>query len=316
MCNSPNCSHDNLDDDLGDIFGGPVNDTADAFAFATSALSHVTHDRAPAKKAPQTFEEKCPSCNGSGRFYSYSGRLVGSCFKCKGSGKLVFRTSPETRAKAADARMAKADRERIELQARKAQWAVDNLDAYTWMCNKAGSFEFAQSMLESFHKYGSLTEKQLAAVLRCVARDIERAEARKVEAAERVANAPVCDVSAIATAFAHAKAKGIKRPKLRLAGYKFSEAPATGRNAGALYVVRVSDDQYMGKVQDGKFSRVRECSVTEEAEIVAVSSDPHNAAIAYGRRTGNCCVCGRELTNHDSIEAGIGPICAEKFGWV
>ena len=316
MCDSPNCLHDDLNDDLDNIFGGPVNDVADASAFAMSALSNATHDRAPAKKAAQTFEEKCPSCKGSGRFYSYTGRLVGSCFKCKGSGKLVFRTSPETRAKAAESRNAKADRERIELQARKDAWVCDNADAFAWMRAKAESFEFAQSMLDAFNCYGSLTEKQLAAVLRCVARDIERAEARKVEAAERAANAPVCDVSAITTTFAHAKAKGIKRPKMRLAGYKFSEAPATGRNAGALYVVRVSDDQYMGKVQDGKFSRVRECSVAEEAEIVAVSSDPHNAAIAYGRRTGECCICGRELTSHASIEAGIGPICAEKFGWM
>ena len=315
MCNSSNCSHDNLDDGLDDLFGGPVNDVADAAAFAMSALRNTTHDAKAKVKAVETFDEKCPSCNGSGRFYGYSGRLVGNCFKCKGKGTIAFRTSPEARAKAAESRNAKAERERLELQERKDAWIRDNADAFAWMRAKAESFEFAQAMLDAFNRYGSLTEKQLAAVLRCVARDIERAEARKVEAAERAANAPVCDVSAIATAFAHAKAKGIKRPKMRLAGYKFSEAPATGRNAGALYVVRVSDDQYMGKVQDGKFSRVRECSVAEEAEIVAVSSDPHNAAIAYGRRTGECCICGRELTNHVSIEAGIGPICAEKFGW-
>lgn len=33
----------------------------------------------------------------------------------------------------------------------------------------------------------------------------------------------------------------------------------------------------------------------------------------FGRRTGTCCVCGRTLTNQDSIEAGIGPICSSKF---
>lgn len=31
--------------------------------------------------------------------------------------------------------------------------------------------------------------------------------------------------------------------------------------------------------------------------------------------TGVCCICGRELTNHASIDAGIGPICADKYGW-
>jgi len=33
----------------------------------------------------------------------------------------------------------------------------------------------------------------------------------------------------------------------------------------------------------------------------------------YGKVTGTCCNCGRLLTNEDSIEAGIGPICASKF---
>jgi hypothetical protein len=36
-------------------------------------------------------------------------------------------------------------------------------------------------------------------------------------------------------------------------------------------------------------------------------------AKAYGKETHRCCVCGIELTNPDSIEAGIGPICAGKF---
>lgn len=36
-------------------------------------------------------------------------------------------------------------------------------------------------------------------------------------------------------------------------------------------------------------------------------------AAEFGKLYGFCCVCGRTLTNEDSIEAGIGPICAERF---
>lgn len=36
-------------------------------------------------------------------------------------------------------------------------------------------------------------------------------------------------------------------------------------------------------------------------------------AKAYGRLYGTCIRCGRTLTDEDSIAAGIGPICAEKF---
>lgn len=34
----------------------------------------------------------------------------------------------------------------------------------------------------------------------------------------------------------------------------------------------------------------------------------------WGRKTGICCVCSRQLTNPDSISAGIGPICAGRWG--
>jgi hypothetical protein len=40
---------------------------------------------------------------------------------------------------------------------------------------------------------------------------------------------------------------------------------------------------------------------------------PKEAAIRYGHELGQCAVCGRELTNEDSREAGIGPICAQNF---
>ncbi len=35
-------------------------------------------------------------------------------------------------------------------------------------------------------------------------------------------------------------------------------------------------------------------------------------AAQFGHLYGRCCICGRTLTNEDSIDAGIGPICAGK----
>lgn len=35
----------------------------------------------------------------------------------------------------------------------------------------------------------------------------------------------------------------------------------------------------------------------------------------FGALYGTCCVCGRTLTREESIEAGIGPICASKGEW-
>lgn len=36
-------------------------------------------------------------------------------------------------------------------------------------------------------------------------------------------------------------------------------------------------------------------------------------AAAYGHQTGRCMICGRELTNEESIKIGIGPICLKGF---
>lgn len=38
-------------------------------------------------------------------------------------------------------------------------------------------------------------------------------------------------------------------------------------------------------------------------------------AIAYGKKFGRCAVCNRELTDEESIERGIGPVCADRMGW-
>lgn len=35
----------------------------------------------------------------------------------------------------------------------------------------------------------------------------------------------------------------------------------------------------------------------------------------YGKLYGVCAICGRTLTNEESIERGIGPVCAERMGW-
>lgn len=36
-------------------------------------------------------------------------------------------------------------------------------------------------------------------------------------------------------------------------------------------------------------------------------------AAAWGRKTGSCCACGAVLVKEESIAAGIGPVCAERF---
>lgn len=308
MCDSCNDPFHGLDDDLDyapkAIAPVPANAT-----LADAPIRYTHESRAAA--AGHRYTEKCEACRGSGTWRSHSGMTVGQCFKCKGKGTLTFKTSPEARAAARNANERKAAQKAESLRANAVLWKEANAADWAWIEAKRGSFDFAAAMSEALTSYGTLTEKQQATVTRLRLRD----EERKVEAVARAANAPVVSVAKIEEAFDHARGKGIKSPKLRLAGYKFSCAPAHGANAGALYVVRVEDDQYLGKIKDGRFNQVRECTPADAEAIIRVCSDPHAEAIAYGKRTGNCCVCGRELTNHASIDLGIGPICAEKFGW-
>ncbi len=258
--------------------------------------------------AEPQFAERCPKCNGTGRFRNH-----GACFTCKGKGKRFFKTSTETRAKA---------REKIaEKKARSAvAWAEANKAEWEWIITKAPTFGFAAAMMNAVAQYGHLTDGQLDAVHKCMASDAARAERKAAEAAERQAQAakiaeaaPEVSIAAIETAFDTARENGVRFPKLRLDTFIFSPAGANSRNPGAIYVKEGSE--YLGMVKGGKFLRVRACDDVTEARIIEACADPAKAAVAYGQRFGACSICGRELTNKISIEAGIGPICAERYGF-
>jgi hypothetical protein len=177
------------------------------------------------------------------------------------------------------------------------------------------TFEFAISLREAVQKYGDLTEKQMSAAKRCIAKMAEAKAAQATALAARTQEAKVITTEALETAFAHAKSKGVLRPKITLAGLTFSPAPATGANAGAIYAKDRETDTYLGKAIGGKFMRSRDCSAVQEQQVLDVCADPKQAAIAYGKEFGICCVCNRTLTDPVSVEQGIGPICADRMGW-
>jgi len=286
----------------------PFSDMADDLDFgapAKSSASEVTY-----------FEQACPKCKGTGRFtFGYVNVRSGECFTCKGKGKLSFKTSPATRAKSKVNSQRRATA-KVEAQVAKAQeWKDANPAEAAWLDSSAPRFEFARSMLDALNKYGNLTEKQLATVQRLTAQDAERQVTRVVEQAARAETAPVVTVEAIEVAFNSAKEAGVKYPKLRLDTFVFSPAGENSKNAGAIYIKSKGDGVYLGKVIGGRLFTSRDCTTEAAERIVAVSSDPAQAAIAYGQKFGACSVCGRALTDSDSIARGIGPICAENYGF-
>lgn len=269
---------------------------------------------AQAIKEVTYFEQNCPKCTGSGMYYGAS-RYGMQCFTCKGKGKLSFKTSPATRAKA----KASAQRRAVakaDAQAAKAQaWKEANPAETAWMESSAPRFEFAKAMLDALNKYGHLTEKQMATVQRLTVQSAERQAQYQAERQAKAETAPEVSVEAIEVAFQTAKGSGIKFPKLRLDGFVFSPAGANSKNAGAVYIKNKEDGVYLGKVMGGKLFTSRDCTAEAKDRIVAVATDPKQAAIAYGQRFGSCAVCGRELSDKDSVDRGIGPVCAERYGW-
>jgi Family of unknown function (DUF6011) len=310
-----------LNDSLDDIFGAPQGEVRTAVHAPVDYVPGAAPLVSNKFKEARQWTEPCRKCRGSGRYNAPS--THGSrCFECDGVGSKTFRTSPEQRTKAkasSQARKAKRAAEILSANAVAAQaFREANPDVSAWIIAKANTFGFAASMQSALTQWGSLTAGQIDAVRRCIAKDAER----KVEAVARAEAAPVADnagVDRLKAAFDHAiekaraKGRGLKMPRITIGGMTISPAKATSNNPGALYVK--SHGQYLGKVKNGRFFSVRECTEDQSKRVLAFIADPKAAAIAYGMETGVCCICNAQLTNKASIEAGIGPICGSNMGW-
>ena len=194
----------------GDDFDDPLDDILNAPGAPVAPRPAI--NRAPAdfqgrvERAIETekFTERCPACGGSGVWRgSRFGR--GQCFKCKGEGVLTFRTSQQQRAKgrarAADKREAKAEAA--------AQWRVEHKAEIDWLQanaprDAARGYPFLQNMLEAIERWGQLTDGQLQAVQKNMAR---QAAARAAGAVKR---STLLDAGPIQAAFATARARAAR----------------------------------------------------------------------------------------------------------
>lgn len=234
----------------------------------------------------------CPACAGSGMW-----RGRGRCFKCNGSGKVSKGVVAAAKAKVTRANnFAKWCEENREL--------LEGLNRHSWN-------NFLSGMLAQVNgEQRALSERQVEvckdAIARYDAKNKEREEARK---AEREANAKEIGIDAINKLFDTALGNGLKKPMFRTERLTVKVAKL---HADTLYVT--DKGEYVGKIVEGKFFGSREAAADVPELLAEIAKDPLAAAVAYGRSTGNCCLCGRGLTNAASIEAGIGPICAGGWG--
>lgn len=165
--------------------------------------------------------------------------------------------------------------------------------------------DFAASLVSQWFRKGNLSTSQWAAGERMLTK-------MKANAERRASMSTKLDVSRIEALLNTALGNGMKRPVFRAKGLSISLAGPESRNAGAIYVK--AGGEYQGKIAGGTFIPARECADTTPSNLLAIAADPRGSAIDYGRETGICACCGRTLTNKESIDLGIGPICADKWG--
>jgi hypothetical protein len=89
-------------------------------------------------------------------------------------------------------------------------------------------------------------------------------------------------------------------------GFFQVDRPTEGRWAGYTFVKQqASDETYPVRNRQQR-----------EAILAKISEDgTEEAMLRYGKEIGRCGHCNRTLTNEESRQRGIGPICANKMGF-
>jgi hypothetical protein len=292
-----------LNDSLDDLLDGHVTDQpkalpTDAGLTRVREMGHV---------------ESCPKCRGTGKFMSYSGRVLGDCFACKGKGSKTFKTAPETRA-AARQRTAIAKAEVVADHQAELKWLSDTLARRDRL--PASYATMLQDFETRLLNGRELTDGQMAVVQKGMARSAQWAAEREQKQASQDT---AMDVTAIRTALQ-------VRKKVMIAEFTFSLAPDHGNNPGAIYVK--DRGQYVGKIarDASSFRPARDFDQSRLPALQEVMANPGEAVRADAERRAKmllddptlsipCGCCGIMLTNPESIRRGIGPICAGKWGF-
>lgn len=176
---------------------------------------------------------------------------------------------------------------------------------------------FARSLVDSFGKYGRLSEKQEYWVGRLVAQTVvPPSEPKKVE---------VDSMSGLIDLFVKAKQK-LKWPKLDLEidgqPVRLALLGERSKNAGSVSVTDgapFSISKYFGHVtSEGQWVMGRSATPDWEDKLAkllkAFSRNAAKAAAEYGHLTGRCCMCNKKLSDERSTFVGYGKTCASNWG--
>jgi hypothetical protein len=106
-----------------------------------------------------------------------------------------------------------------------------------------------------------------------------------------------------------------KKEKLLITFYKLESEDETSFNSNIIRVYNKSNNQTQFCVSRNGLilPNPKSKAILPAIEVfTSFSQDPMKMILHYGIETGECSVCGRPLTDSQSILIGIGPICHEK----
>jgi hypothetical protein len=134
--------------------------------------------------------------------------------------------------------------------------------------------------------------------------------------------APAPVYSGILNLFANAQAKGLKKPKVRFdvdgQHLEFKLAGSASKYNGQIIV---SDggpygaSKFFGVIsQSGSWTPTKFTPPGIVSVVSEFNANPVGFTSKHGKLTGRCCYCYRHLETAESLHAGYGPVCADKFG--
>jgi excinuclease UvrABC ATPase subunit len=141
-----------LDDlDTAVVSDAPATSYLEASSKFASNHTPTQWELMKARKSADRPVIDCPKCRGTGKFYSYTGRLVGNCLKCDGSGKTIGLKQDAASVKAREQAAARRDAKKVEAEAAKAAWREEHADVLNWIARN-DRFDFAISLGEAIEQ--------------------------------------------------------------------------------------------------------------------------------------------------------------------
>lgn len=171
---------------------------------------------------------------------------------------------------------------------------------------------FAQSLIDSCANQGSLTPGRREWV------------GKLIDRALNPPAAPVAvDLAGIRKMF-DAAVSHLKHPKVRLQAddgtpVVIGMAGPSSKYPGQLMVTDggpYMNNRWFGRVDGASFHSARACTDTVRGLLTSLSTDPAAIVARHGKLTGCCALCGKQLSDAESIERGVGPVCLKKWGLV